>query len=289
MSGRGRQRWASWSNGRAIAAPGGTARPARRRDGRGGPGSAGPDGEDETEGLEDDDEVNGEHTHDDRHTRSLVAPRAGGPSPRRQRAAAPANRRARPRRSCPLGKVSAVSEEPLGLVDGRVFRIRPARQDDLDRLLWGGEHLRANRQTFLDRQARGEARVLLPTLDDEPIGHLAVDLVRLREEGGVYLSWFEIRHEFRGKGIGSAVVNRAEQIAEEDGRSFSEIAVEKTNGAARRLYERLGYSLVGERLDFWIADLPDGRQVEVVDDCWVLRRFLGARAPSGENPGAAGI
>lgn len=34
-----------------------------------------------------------------------------------------------------LGKVSAVSEEPLGLVDGRVFRIRPARQDDLDRLL----------------------------------------------------------------------------------------------------------------------------------------------------------
>ena len=103
--------------------------------------------------------------------------------------------------SCPLGKVSAISEEPLGLVDGRVFRIRPARQDDLDRLLWGGEHLRANRQKFLDRQARGEVLVLLPTLDDEPIGHLAVDLVRLREEGGVYLYWFEIRHEFTGKGV----------------------------------------------------------------------------------------
>ncbi|MDQ5854297.1 MAG: GNAT family N-acetyltransferase [Chloroflexota bacterium] len=182
-----------------------------------------------------------------------------------------------------------MSEEPLGLVDGRVFRIRPAGQDDLDRLLWGGEYLRANRQEFLDRQARGEVLVLLPTLDDEPIGHLALDLVQLRDEGGVYLYWFEIRHEFTGKGIGSAVISRAEQIAAEEDRSFSEIAVEKTNEAARRLYERLGYSRVGERLDAWIADLPDGRHVEVVDDCWVLRKVLGPRAPSGENRSASGI
>jgi ribosomal protein S18 acetylase RimI-like enzyme len=190
--------------------------------------------------------------------------------------------------SCPLGKVSTVSEQPLQLVDGRVFRIRPARQDDLDRLLWAGEHLRANRQHFLDRQARGEALVLLPTLDDEPIGHLAVDLVGLRDEGGVYLYWFEIREEFTGKGIGTAVINRAEQIAGEAGRSFSEIAVEKTNMVACRLYERLGYSRVGDRLLSWLADLPDGGQVEVAEDCWVLRKFLGARAPSDEKRSAGG-
>jgi ribosomal protein S18 acetylase RimI-like enzyme len=171
----------------------------------------------------------------------------------------------------------SLREEPLGLVDGRALCIRPARQDDLDSLLWGGEHLRANRQKFLDRQARGEAVVLLPTLDDEPVGHLAVDLLRLRDEGGVYLYWFEVRHEFARRGIGSAVVNRAEQIAEEYGRSFSEIEVEKTNEAALRLYERLGYSLFGERANRWIADLPDGRQVEVVDDCWVLRKPLGGQ------------
>ena len=61
-----------------------------------------------------------------------------------------------------------MSEEQLGLVEGRVLRIRQARQDDLDRLLWGNEHLRASRQAFLDQQARGEAVILLPTLDDEP-------------------------------------------------------------------------------------------------------------------------
>ncbi|MEJ7652256.1 MAG: GNAT family N-acetyltransferase [Chloroflexia bacterium] len=142
-----------------------------------------------------------------------------------------------------------MSEEQSGLVEGRVLRIRPARWDDLDRLLWGGEHLRANRQRHLDRKARGEVLVLLPTLDDEPIGHLAMDLVRLRDEGGVYLYWFEVRDEFTRKGVGSAVVRHAERSAQDAGRTFAEIEVEKTNEGARRLYERLGYSLVGERLD----------------------------------------
>ncbi|CAN5794531.1 hypothetical protein BH10CHL1_BH10CHL1_09960 [soil metagenome] len=168
-----------------------------------------------------------------------------------------------------------MSEESLMLVDGKVLGIRPARQTDLDRILWGNEHLRASRQAFLDRQTRGEAVILLPTLDDEAIGHLAIDLVRLQDEGGVYLYWFHVLDPFARKGIGTAVVQRAEQIAVEKGRTFSEIAVGKTNDAARRLYARLGYQLVGERVDSWLSDQPDGSQVEVFDTNWVLRKPLG--------------
>jgi ribosomal protein S18 acetylase RimI-like enzyme len=167
-----------------------------------------------------------------------------------------------------------VNEESLAFIDGRILRIRRARQDDLDRLLWHGEHLRASRQRFLDRQTRGEVIILLPTLDDEPIGHLAVDLTLLRDEGGVYLEWFEVRDEFRGRGIGTAVIKRAEEIAVAEGRRVSEITVGKDNNAARRLYERLGYTRIGEREERWIADLPDGSQVEVIDHDWVLRKFL---------------
>ena len=42
-----------------------------------------------------------------------------------------------------------MSEEAPKLIDGRAFLIRPARQDDLDYLLWGGEHLRAHQQKFM--------------------------------------------------------------------------------------------------------------------------------------------
>ena len=90
-----------------------------------------------------------------------------------------------------------MSDEALGVVDGKVLQIRPARQEDLDQLLWQGEHLRANRQAKIDLQERGEAVVLVPTLDDVPIGHLVVDTARLQDEGGVYLYWFEVRPEFR--------------------------------------------------------------------------------------------
>ena len=109
------------------------------------------------------------------------------------------------------------------------------------------------------------------------IGHLAVDLVRLRDEGGVYLYWFHVLDAFARRGIGTAVVHRAEQSAMEAGRHFSEIAVGKTNEAARKLYERLGYRLFGERVDHWLADQPDGSQVEIVDDNWVLRKSLDER------------
>jgi len=165
-------------------------------------------------------------------------------------------------------------EEPLLVVDGKALQIRPARQDDLDRLLWHGEHLRANRQAKLDLQERGEVILLVPTLNDEPIGHLAMDWVRLQEEGGVYLYWLEVRPQFRRKGIATAVIKRAEQLAAEQGRSFSEIAVGKTNDEARLIYERIGYTLIDEREDRWIADLPQGGQVEVADDNWVLRKTL---------------
>jgi ribosomal protein S18 acetylase RimI-like enzyme len=166
----------------------------------------------------------------------------------------------------------------LGTVDGKALRIRPARPEDLERLLWPGEHVRANRRAKLARQARGETIVLLPTLDGEPVGHLEVDLVRLRDEGGVYLSWFEVRDQYSGQGIGSAVLAQAERVAVAHARSCAEIEVAKTNTAARRLYERHGYEVVGERAGSWVADLPDGSQVDIVEDNWVLRKGLGGSA-----------
>ncbi|MGH7857116.1 MAG: GNAT family N-acetyltransferase, partial [Candidatus Binatia bacterium] len=95
----------------------------------------------------------------------------------------------------------------------------------------------------LERQRNGEIVYLVATLDGEAVGHLGVDLVRVR--GAAWLWQFAIREHLQSQGIGSEMVRRAEVAALDNGFRVAEIAAELTNPRARALYERLGYVLRG--------------------------------------------
>ena len=58
--------------------------------------------------------------------------------------------------------------------------------------------------------------------------------------------------EYRGKGVGTALVAFAEERIFRDCRNVF-ICVSDFNPGARRLYERLGYRLVGELTDYLVA------------------------------------
>jgi predicted GNAT family acetyltransferase len=58
--------------------------------------------------------------------------------------------------------------------------------------------------------------------------------------------------EFRGIGVGTALVAFAEERIFRDFRNVF-ICVSDFNHGARRLYERLGYRLVGELTDYVVA------------------------------------
>jgi ribosomal-protein-alanine N-acetyltransferase len=58
--------------------------------------------------------------------------------------------------------------------------------------------------------------------------------------------------EYRGKGVGTALVAFAEERIFRDHRNVF-ICVSDFNAGARRLYERLGYRLVGELTDYVVA------------------------------------
>lgn len=67
-----------------------------------------------------------------------------------------------------------------------------------------------------------------------------------------YLQTICISPEFRGKGLGAALVGFAEErIFREHPNVF--LCVSSFNPSARRLYERLGYHLVGELTDYLVA------------------------------------
>ena len=64
-----------------------------------------------------------------------------------------------------------------------------------------------------------------------------------------YLQTICIAHDFRGRGLGSALVAFAEErIFREHPNVF--LCVSSFNHDARRLYERLGYAAVGELTDY---------------------------------------
>jgi ribosomal-protein-alanine N-acetyltransferase len=69
--------------------------------------------------------------------------------------------------------------------------------------------------------------------------------------GSPYIATIAIARESRGQGLGVALLDYAEQYFPEARHIF--LCVSSFNVAARRLYERRGYSQVGELKDYVIA------------------------------------
>jgi GNAT superfamily N-acetyltransferase len=79
---------------------------------------------------------------------------------------------------------------------------------------------------------------------------------------------------FQQKGIGTALIREAESILIERNYGSVSIAAAKDNPGARRLYERLGYSVFMEDSGRWHYVDHEGKTKHVVEPCWVLEKIL---------------
>ena len=161
--------------------------------------------------------------------------------------------------------------------------LRPCQERDLAGLEWFGTQagFRASFRETFERSRTGAVAMLVADVRGFPAGRLAVDL-QLRRREGVALLWsFAVFGPFQGLGIGTRLVGLAERVAVAAGLGQAELAVAKDNPDARRLYERLGYRVVGAELTQYSYADPDGRDVRVIEDCLVLRRRLAAPGAQG--------
>jgi RimJ/RimL family protein N-acetyltransferase len=78
-------------------------------------------------------------------------------------------------------------------------------------------------------------------LDGEPVGRLRIT----RSDERIELSGIQLLPRVQGRGIGTAIINNLKTEAAAAGISV-DIGVEKDNPSARRLYERLGCTKIGE-------------------------------------------
>ena len=82
---------------------------------------------------------------------------------------------------------------------------------------------------------------------DTLLGYIGVQTVL--DEG--YINNVAVRPEYRRRGIASALISLLIEQAREIGLAFLTLEVRASNDAARALYEKLGFSPVGRRRNYY--------------------------------------
>jgi ribosomal protein S18 acetylase RimI-like enzyme len=155
--------------------------------------------------------------------------------------------------------------------------LRLAHADDLPKLEWYGQyrHYRNLFRRTYSEQLAGRRLMLLADLNGFPIGHIFVHL-KFRQNHAYFYS-FRVMDVFQRRGIGSWLLNQAEQAVMERGIYQAMIAVAKDNLSARRLYERMGYQVYADDEGDWSYRDHRGRLREVHEPCWLLEKLLTSR------------
>jgi len=125
--------------------------------------------------------------------------------------------------------------------------VRTASAGELDRLV----STLGQRPYFVDRlarQDRGEGVVLVAWSYGHPVGDVYLwrapanePQIRMHLPGVPMLNHLEVRPDHRGRGIGTVIVDHAEQVASQLGYQRVALGVGIDNPRAHRLYRRLGY------------------------------------------------
>lgn len=117
---------------------------------------------------------------------------------------------------------------------------------------------------------RGARLFLAATVDGVPIGRATLDFAAPRPSRATLFRNAWVEPAWRSRGIGAALVRRAEEIAGERGYEALDLLVRTDNPRALALYRRLGFEVVGEEVNRYVAD--GGEAVE--EDCWSLSKRL---------------
>jgi GNAT superfamily N-acetyltransferase len=135
------------------------------------------------------------------------------------------------------------------------------------------------------RQGTGGSAYLVAWLDGRPVGHAeviwggcAAPEVRAALPGCPEINGLAVwPPRLRSRGIGGALIRRAEELARKRGRTVLGLGVAADNPRAADLYARLGYRRLTDYVDRWSYVDRDGVTCECVELC----TFLSKELPSG--------
>lgn len=167
------------------------------------------------------------------------------------------------------------------MVERTQVTIREVTEDDLSALEWEGryQHFRRLYRHALSEAQRGRRILLIAEADGKIVGQIFIQLSSGRAEladgrTSGYLYAFRVRPDYRGQGIGTELLERAEQILQQRAFRRAVIAVARDNLGALRLYELHGYRQFAEDPGEWSYVDHEGLLRHVSEPAFILEKQL---------------
>lgn len=138
--------------------------------------------------------------------------------------------------------------------------IKPIEVTQINEFEWTGgkTHLEYFKKA-LEKTKDDEILFLGAWLEGNAVGRCGIDFVI--NPGKATLWMFNVAKDIQGQGIGSKLMDQAEQEILVRGIDEIVLNVEKVNVRAQALYERRGYIAMGDGIESWEEDGPNGSTV----------------------------
>ena len=107
-------------------------------------------------------------------------------------------------------------------------------------------------QALAEELSNGQAHFLVAQSDGEVLGYLGVQEIA----GEGYITNVAVFPKARGQGVATALLDKAAQDAARRDCAFLTLEVRESNAPAIALYEKMGYTQVGQRKNFY-RDPPE--------------------------------
>ena len=163
------------------------------------------------------------------------------------------------------------------------FIVRPLREEELPALEWEGEYAHFRhlfRQSFEEMQLGQRVMLVAYAAGSGALaGQVFVQFISSdpKYADGAsrgYLYALRVKSEYQNRGLGRQLIQAAEEQLRGRGMQVSTIGVAKDNPRAQRLYEQMGYQIVGEDPGRWTNVDHHGQLREVNEPSWLMAHEL---------------
>ena len=154
----------------------------------------------------------------------------------------------------------------------REIFIDDLKESDLSEIAWSGTPTHVKHVADeLKRVETGEAEYIAVRGTDGKA--MAIGLIdHVRYQDGSEIGQLSTDPAVQGQGLGTRLIEAAEQRIRDRGHTWAILGVEVENTRARQLYERLGYVCFKEEQDSWTAEDENGVEYLHVADAVLLRK-----------------